>query len=95
MFQEIRERLGTPDVSLLPVGTYEPRWFMHPQHMNPDDAVRAHIDLGSHRSLGMHFGTFHLSDEAIEAPLLELDEALARHRASNFQVPRFGETFAL
>ena len=94
LFSEIRERLGTPDVSLLPMGTYEPREFMNLHHMNPDDAVLAHIDLDSRQSIGMHFGTFHLSDEAIDAPLRETQEALEKHGIplEKFRVPHFGET---
>ncbi len=68
-WREIAQRLGAPDLALLPVGAYEPRWFMSPVHMNPEEAVRAHLDLGAHRSVGMHFGTFQLTDEAIHAPL--------------------------
>ena len=71
-FAMIRERLGVPDLSLLPIGAYEPRWFMQDQHVNPDEAVRAHLDLGSRVSLGMHFGTFRLTDEGIDDPVAAL-----------------------
>ena len=74
----IGERYG-PDVSLLPIGAYEPRWFMAAQHMNPDDAVKAHRDLGSRLSLAIHWGTFQLTDEALEAPLDALAVAKAAH----------------
>ena len=92
-FREIRERLGPPDLALLPIGAYEPRWFMGPQHMNPDDAVRAHCDLAARHSLAMHFATFHLTDEAIDAPVAALDEALRTHGVAPhaFRVPGFGE----
>lgn len=94
-FTEIRRRLGQPDLALLPIGAYEPRWFMAPQHVNPDEAIRAHLDLGARLSFGMHFGTFHqLSDEAIDAPLRALDAA-RRHRnvpGDDFRVLGFGET---
>ena len=76
-FRAIGERLGPPDVALLPIGAYEPRWFMGSQHMNPADAVQAHRDLGARRSIGMHFGTIRLTDEAIDEPI----HALARARA--------------
>lgn len=78
-FQEIRERLGTPRLALLPIGAYEPYWFMGPVHMNPDDAVRAHLDLGARRSLSIHFNTFQLTDEPIGQPVADLGEALVRH----------------
>jgi len=62
-WQDIRTRLDAPDVALLPIGAYEPRWFMAAVHMNPAEAVQAHIALGARRSVGMHFGTFKLTDE--------------------------------
>ncbi len=78
-FKLIRERLGAPDLSVLPIGAYEPRWFMKDQHVNPDEAVRAHLDLGSRVSVGMHFGTFRLTDEGIDDPVAALSAArLAR-----------------
>jgi L-ascorbate metabolism protein UlaG (beta-lactamase superfamily) len=73
------------DVSLLPIGAYEPRWFMQEAHMNPDDAVMAHLDLESSLSLGIHFGTFRLTDEAIDDPILHLEESLARRALSRDQ----------
>jgi len=76
-FADIRTRLGPPDVALLGIGSYEPRWFMRPVHMNPAEAVRAHRDLGARASIGMHFGTFQLTAEAIDAPQAELKRALA------------------
>ena len=78
-FGLIRERLGAPDVSLLPIGAYEPRWFMKDQHINPEEAVRAHLDLGSRLSLGMHFGTFRLTDEGIDDPVTALAESRRAH----------------
>jgi L-ascorbate metabolism protein UlaG (beta-lactamase superfamily) len=93
-FREIREQLGRPDIALLPIGAYEPRWFMAPQHMSPDDAVRAHIDLGAQVSVGTHFGCFRLTDEGIDDPVTELAAARARHglAADSFQVLETGET---
>jgi L-ascorbate metabolism protein UlaG (beta-lactamase superfamily) len=77
LFGEIRRRFGEPDLALLPIGAYEPRWFMSGVHMNPDEAVRAHRDLGARRSLGVHWGTFQLADEGREAPLRALEAALS------------------
>jgi L-ascorbate metabolism protein UlaG (beta-lactamase superfamily) len=74
-FAEINARIGAPALALLPIGAYEPRWFMEPVHMNPDEAVRAHLALGAKQSLGMHFGSFQLTDEAIDAPLRDLAAA--------------------
>jgi L-ascorbate metabolism protein UlaG (beta-lactamase superfamily) len=89
---DIRTRLGAPDVALLPIGAYEPRWFMAPVHMNPAEAVEAHLTLGARQSVGMHFGTFQLTDEAIDAPLHALDAALGAIRTDTFSALDFGET---
>ena len=90
----IRERLGAPDLALLPIGAYEPRWFMAPVHMDPHEAVAAHLALGARHSLGMHFGTFQLTDEAMDAPLLALAAARAEAglEAGAFDTLGFGET---
>lgn len=93
-FALIRERLGAPDLAFLPIGAYEPRWFMREQHMNPEDALQAHRTLESRRSVAMHFGTFQLTDESIDQPVIDLAAALSARRVdpAEFVVPRFGET---
>src|SRR4029079_3397971 len=53
-FAEIRERFAPIDLALLPIGAYEPRWFMKDVHMNLEEAVQAHLDLGANRSIGMN-----------------------------------------
>jgi L-ascorbate metabolism protein UlaG (beta-lactamase superfamily) len=77
IFSQIRSRLGATDVALLPIGAYEPRWFMAPQHVNPAEAVRIFRDVEAGRALGIHWGTFQLTDEAREAPPLALTSALS------------------
>jgi L-ascorbate metabolism protein UlaG (beta-lactamase superfamily) len=67
-FAGIRERFGAPRLALLPIGAYEPRWFMSPVHMGPDEAVRAHEILTAETSIAIHHGTFQLADEAIDTP---------------------------
>lgn len=74
-FQDIGRRLGPIDLALIPIGAYEPRWFMRSVHMNPEEAVQAHIDLAASQSIGMHFGTFQLTSEGLEAPLRALEQA--------------------
>ena len=93
---EICARLGEPDVALLPIGAYEPRWFMASVHMNPAEAVDAHISLGARHSVGMHFGTFQLTDEAIDAPERALAVSLREKGIleSAFVTQGFGETRA-
>ncbi len=85
---EISARLGAPDLALLPIGAYEPRWLMAPVHMNPAEAAQAHRDLGARQSIGMHFGTFQLTDEPIDAP----PRALADTGVAGFTILGIGET---
>lgn len=75
-FDAIRAAWGAPDLALLPIGAYEPRWFMHPQHMGPDQAVEAHRALGARRSMAIHWLTFDQSDEGQYQPAGELGLAL-------------------
>jgi L-ascorbate metabolism protein UlaG (beta-lactamase superfamily) len=74
-FKAIKAKLGAADISLLPIGAYEPRWFMRAVHTNPEEAAQAHLDLGSKQSIAIHFGTFQLTNEAMEQPLLDLAQA--------------------
>jgi N-acyl-phosphatidylethanolamine-hydrolysing phospholipase D len=67
-FEAIGRALGPFDLAALPIGAYEPRAMMRESHLNPEEAVRAGIDLGARRMLGMHFGTFDLSDEPLTEP---------------------------
>jgi N-acyl-phosphatidylethanolamine-hydrolysing phospholipase D len=93
-FADIRARIGPMNVALLPIGAYEPRWFMKPMHTNPDDAVRIHQDLESKLSVAMHWGTFVQTDEPWDEPPLKLKEAMnARGVAGNaFILMAHGET---
>jgi L-ascorbate metabolism protein UlaG (beta-lactamase superfamily) len=93
-FSDIRNRLGSSDIAMLGIGAYEPRWFMKPFHMNPAEAVCAHRDLGSKQSIGMHFGTFQLTAEAIDQPRKDLTRALseASIRETEFVTLEEGET---
>ena len=78
-FEPEQQRYGGFRLALLPIGAYEPRWFMQYQHMNPDDAVQAHALLKTDASLAVHFGTFQLTDEGIDAPVQDLTTALQAH----------------
>ena len=96
-FREVHARFGRPDLALVPFGAYEPRWLMRAAHVNPEEAVQAHLDLGGPPTVGMHFGTFQLTDEAIDEPVRRLRQALAERGLAEtaFRVPAFGETFVL
>src|SRR2546426_435209 len=67
-FAQVWERFGSPRLALLPIGAYEPRWFMSSVHMAPEEAARAHEILGAETSIAIHHGTFQLSDEGINRP---------------------------
>ncbi|OJY14138.1 MAG: hypothetical protein BGP05_09660 [Rhizobiales bacterium 62-47] len=75
-FRRVCEAHGVLRAAILPIGAYEPRWFMRDQHMNPEDAVRALADCGAQMALAHHHGTFQLTDEAIDAPERDLHAAL-------------------
>ena len=97
IFHDIRRHFGPPRLSLLPIGAYEPRWFMQFQHMNPDDAVRAHLNLASRKTVAIHHSTIQLTDEALVAPAQALRQALLRHDVdpASFLAPDVGETINL
>lgn len=93
-FRAIGARVGRIDTAMLPIGAYEPRWFMRQQHMNPEDAVQAFVDLDATRFVAMHWGTFALTDEPVgEPPLFARAEWERRTlEAERLLVPDVGET---
>jgi L-ascorbate metabolism protein UlaG (beta-lactamase superfamily) len=91
-FAQIRARFGAPRLALLPIGAYEPRWFMSPVHMAPDEAVRAHAILGARTSIAIHHGTFQLADEGIDTPKRLLRECAP---ADSFLVLDNGQSVTL
>jgi L-ascorbate metabolism protein UlaG (beta-lactamase superfamily) len=93
-FHDVRRRAGPIDLALLPIGAYEPRWFMQSVHMNPAEAVQAHLDLDARESIAMHFGTFQLTTEGIDDPVSALDEARRERKVSpsRFRILDFGES---
>ena len=96
-FADIRARLGAVDFAMIPVGAYEPRWFMATQHVDPGEAVRIHKDLGARRTLGIHWGTFELTDEPLDEPPRRLAVELAKAGvpAADFGVVSHGATLRL
>jgi L-ascorbate metabolism protein UlaG (beta-lactamase superfamily) len=77
-FREARALYGPFRLAILPIGAYEPRWFMRDQHMNPEESVQAFLECGTEFALAHHHGTFHLANEAIEAPAAALAAALTQ-----------------
>lgn len=96
-FAEIGERVGAIHAAMLPIGAYEPRWFMRRQHIDPFEAVRAFQALGAERFVAMHWGTFCLTDEPLDEPPTLLRQAwdeAALPEAKRF-IPAIGETLRL
>ncbi|POZ61700.1 MBL fold metallo-hydrolase [Chromobacterium alticapitis] len=97
LFARIAEHLGQVDLALLPIGAYQPRWFLAAQHIDPAEAVEIFRILRPRRALAVHWGTFVLTDEPLHQPPLDLAEALHRQGMdpAAFTVPAIGETFWL
>jgi L-ascorbate metabolism protein UlaG (beta-lactamase superfamily) len=91
-FAQIRERFGAPRLALLPIGAYEPRWFMAPVHMAPEEAVRAHQILGARTSIAIHHGTFQLGDDGIDTPKRRL---MASNPGDSFLILDNGQSVTL
>jgi len=96
-FRQLRERFVSFRAALLPIGAYEPRWFMAAAHMNPEEAARAFLILGAKSAVAHHHGVFRLSDEGISKPAVDLKSAL--HRLDippdTFRAPDIGEGWIL
>ncbi len=93
-FSDIGDKYGAFNLALLPIGAYEPRWFMKPYHVNPDETVQIHLDIKSRYSVAMHWGTFILTDEPLDEPPVKLQEALKKYAVNDaaFEVYKHGET---
>lgn len=78
IFKLIGEKFGPFDLAAIPIGAYEPRWFMKDVHCNPEEAVQIHLDLGAKQSVAIHHGTFPMADEDFLAPAFDL--GIARHK---------------
>ena len=93
-FKEIGRKFNKVDLALISIGAYEPRWFMKDMHINPEEAVQIHQDIGSQYSIALHWGTFQLSAEPIDGPPLKLKSALTQKGipAEKFEILDIGET---
>ncbi|XP_040580142.1 N-acyl-phosphatidylethanolamine-hydrolyzing phospholipase D isoform X2 [Lepeophtheirus salmonis] len=90
-FKQIKSKLGSIDLGLIPIGAYEPRWFMQYVHVNPEEAVKIHQDLGAKKSLGVHWGTFKLTYEPYLEPKSKIRE-LATDQGLDFTTINIGES---
>lgn len=93
-FRQIGEIFAPIDLALLPIGAYDPRWFMAPVHVAPEEAVQIHRDIGARHSVAMHWGTFVLTDEPMDEPPRRLHQALHDQGVAEtaFRVMQHGET---
>jgi L-ascorbate metabolism protein UlaG (beta-lactamase superfamily) len=94
MYEELYRRYGAPAIAMLPVGAYEPRWFMKYSHMNPDEAIEAYKILKAKRAIGFHHETFQLTDEPFDAPRVRTEMLKEKHniRGQDFLVPYPGDS---
>lgn len=81
-FKQIRERLGAVDLALVPVGAYQPAWFMQPQHTSPADALQLHQDLQAKQSVVMHFATYQLAAEGLQETFNDIEAARTEQQVS-------------
>ena len=94
LFERIRARFGSFDLAAIPVGAYAPRWFMSAQHTDPAEALQAIIDVNAREGIGVHWGSFEMADESLDAPLHEVPRVLAAagQPAERLALFRMGET---
>ena len=96
-FKETRSRLGSPDFAMIPIGGYNPPWFMNYHHVNPSESIQIALDLGVSKSFGMHWGTFRLTDEDILEPAQLIDQELKKLNLADdfFRTVKPGEIILL
>ncbi|MEQ8525222.1 MBL fold metallo-hydrolase [Gracilimonas sp.] len=96
-FTNIGERHPDIKVGLIPIGAYKPRWFMKPMHVNPEEAIQIHKDVGAEISFGMHFGTFPLADDGMKDPENDFAKAIqqSENAGVNFKLLTEGDTFQI
>jgi len=93
-FIEIRNRLGEVDFAMIPIGAYDPQWFMSYSHVNPEEALNIAKDLNAKKSIGMHWGTFILTDEPVLEPRDKLKNIVAE-TTLNFYTVKPGDIIEL
>ena len=83
-FIDTKVKLGSPKYAFIPIGAYDPEWFMAESHVNPEDAVQIMLDLEAEKSFGMHWATFVLTDEDTIEPKIRLEKAMMEHKGLEF-----------
>ena len=94
-FIETRKRLGAPKYALIPIGAYDPEWFMSASHVNPEDSIKIMKDLEAQHGFGMHWGTFTLTAEDTLEPQKRLNNAVIADGIENFKTLIPGEVVFL
>ena len=96
-FIDLGKKFDGFDLSAIPIGAYEPRWFMKQNHINPEESVRIHQEINSRYSVAIHWGTFILTDEPVDEPPQRLKKALKKIGIPNerFFLMQHGETRSL
>ncbi|KAJ1990252.1 Protein-lysine N-methyltransferase efm4 [Coemansia umbellata] len=94
VFKQIGQVYGPFDLAAIAIGAYGPEWLFLGVHVNPEQAVRIHEDIGSRKSIGIHWGTFILTDEPVDEPPRRLQKAVESrgHEAADFSVSKIGQT---
>lgn len=95
-FKEIGSRYKI-DIALMPIGAYEPEWFMTSQHVNPEEAIQAFLDVGAESMIPMHYGTFRLADDTAREALDRMESARIKHEISEDRIRTlgYGETLVV
>ena len=96
-FKQIGDRYGPFDLTAIPIGAYEPRWFMKNFHVNPSESISIHKDVKSKKSIGMHFGTFVLTTEPVMEPVKKIKHLIAEDKSfeGEFLIPRQGIFYSI
>ncbi len=96
-FKEIGDKYGPFDIAAIPIGAYEPRWFMKNFHVQPEESILIHKDIKSKKSIGMHFGTFVLTTEPIDEPTRKIEKIISQNGQikNQFIIPEHGKIYDL
>ena len=83
-FIDTKIKLGSPKYAFIPIGAYDPEWFMAESHVNPEDAVQIMLDLEAEKAFGMHWATFTLTDEDTIEPNIRLEKEIMKFKGLDF-----------